>query len=140
MKMKEIEIFIDGAAKGNPGPAGIGVVICQGGVTIKNIDKYIGKATNNVAEYTALIYGLKECISMGAECIKINTDSQLLCRQINGIYKIKSANLMQLYNQVLLLSSAFKKMTIEHIRRDKNVGADKLANKAVKEARKRSVL
>jgi len=77
---------------------------------------------------------------MGADSIKINTDSQLLCRQINGIYKIKNANLMQLYNQVLLLSSAFKKMTIEHIRRDKNTGADKLANKAVKEARKKPVL
>ncbi|MCX5712517.1 MAG: reverse transcriptase-like protein, partial [Candidatus Omnitrophica bacterium] len=73
--MKEIEIYIDGAAKGNPGPAGIGVVICHGGVTIKNIDKYIGKATNNVAEYTALIYGLQEAIAMKAEIIKINTDS-----------------------------------------------------------------
>jgi len=138
--MREIEIYIDGASKGNPGPAGIGVVVCHEGVTIKNISIFIGRATNNVAEYTALIYGLKEGIAMKAESIKVNSDSQLLCRQLNRIYKIKNQDLLQLYNQVLLLSSAFKKMSIQHIRREKNSGADKLANKAVKEAKKQQII
>jgi ribonuclease HI len=132
--MKEIEIYIDGASKGNPGPSGIGVVICQDGVTIKNISSYIGNATNNVAEYTALIYGLQEGLITEAESIEINTDSQLLHRQITKAYKVKNANLLGLYNQVIHLMSTFKKVKINHISRIQNRGADKLASKAVKEA------
>ena len=135
--MKEIEIYIDGASKGNPGPSGIGVVICRDGETIKNISSYIGKATNNVAEYTALIYGLQEGLVAKAESIKINTDSQLLHRQITKSYKVKNANLLGLYNQALHLMSAFKKVKINHISRTQNCGADKLASKAVKEGLKR---
>jgi len=133
--MKEIEIYIDGSSKGNPGPSGIGVVICRDGETIKNISSYIGKATNNVAEYTALIYGLQEGLVAKAESIKINTDSQLLHRQITKAYKVKNSNLLGLYNKVLYLMSAFKEVKINHIPRDQNRGADKLASKAVKEAR-----
>ena len=135
--MKEIEIYIDGASKGNPGPSGIGVVICQDGETIKNISSYIGKATNNVAEYTALIYGLQEGLVAKAESIKINTDSQLLHRQITKAYKVKNINLLELYNQALQLMSAFKEVKINHIPRTHNFGADKLASKAVKEGLKR---
>jgi len=136
--MKEIEIYIDGASKGNPGPSGIGVVICKDGDTIKNISSYIGNATNNVAEYSALIYALQEALILKAENIKINTDSQLLYRQIKKIYKVKNPNILGLYNQVLHLMSAFKEVYLNHISREHNRGADKLANLAIKEAIKKA--
>ncbi len=132
--MKEIEIYIDGASKGNPGPSGIGVVICQDRQTIKNIFNFIGNTTNNIAEYTALIYGLQEGLILKAESIKINTDSQFLYRQLNKIYKIKNPNILGLYNQAVHLMSAFKKISINNISRENNRGADKLATRAVKEA------
>jgi ribonuclease HI len=132
--MGEFEIYIDGASKGNPGPSGIGVVICQDGRTIKNIASYIGNTTNNIAEYTALIYALQEGLILKTERIKINTDSQLLYRQINKVYKIKSPNILGLYNQALHLMAAFKQVSINHISRNENRGADKLASKAIKEA------
>lgn len=135
--MKEIEIYIDGASKGNPGPSGIGVVICQDSQTIKNISSFIGNTTNNIAEYTALIYGLQEGLILNAERIKINTDSQLLCRQINKTYKIRNSNILGLYNQALHLMSAFKEVSVKQISRQENRGADKLATQAVKNALKK---
>lgn len=132
--MRQLEIYIDGAAKGNPGPAGIGVVIVQGGEVLKNIANFIGNATNNVAEYTALIYALQEALLLKAESLKINTDSQLLCRQIKKEYKVKNANIRVLYNQALHLLSGFKEISLNHIARENNRGADKLANLAIKKA------
>ncbi len=130
--MKTLEVYIDGASKGNPGPGGIGVVICRDGQTLKNISEYIGEVTNNVAEYTALIYALQECLIMKAEAVTINSDSELLCRQMNGLYKIKSPNISGLYIQSLRLISGFKKVIIKHIPRTQNCGADKLATQCVK--------
>jgi ribonuclease HI len=135
--MREIELYIDGASKGNPGPSGIGVVICRDGETVKNISAYIGKATNNIAEYTALIYGLQEALIFKAESIKVNSDSELLCRQLNKVYKIKNQNILGLYNQAAHLISAFKQVSVRHINRQHNRGADKLANQAVKAALKK---
>ncbi|MDD4894072.1 MAG: ribonuclease HI family protein [Candidatus Omnitrophica bacterium] len=132
--MTALKIYIDGASKGNPGPSGVGVVICRDGQTIKNIANFIGHATNNVAEYTALIHALQEGLILKADNIEINTDSQLLYRQIKKIYKIKSANILGLYNQALHLMAAFKEVSIKNIPREENRGADKLANKAVKKA------
>jgi ribonuclease HI len=132
--MGQFKMYIDGASKGNPGPSGIGVVICKGSSTIKNISSFIGNATNNVAEYTALIYALQEGLMLNAEDIEINTDSQLLYRQLKRTYKIKSANIIGLYNQAMHLMSAFKQVSIKNIPREENRGADKLANKAVKQA------
>ena len=129
-----LKIYVDGASKGNPGPSGIGVVICRDGEVLKNIASFIGNATNNVAEYTALIYALQESLILHVENIEINTDSQLLYRQIKKIYKIKSTKILGLYNQALQLMSAFKEVSIKHIPREENRGADKLANKAVKQA------
>ncbi len=131
--MKELEIYIDGASKGNPGPSGIGVIICRGGETVKNISAYIGNTTNNIAEYTALIYALQEALMLKAEALKINTDSQLLCRQLNKIYKVRNPNILGLYNQVLHLLSGFKRVSINNIPREGNRKADKLASKAIKE-------
>ena len=128
-----MEIYIDGASKGNPGPSGIGVVICRDSQTIKNISSYIGNTTNNVAEYTALIYALQEALKLKAQTLTINTDSELLCRQINKVYKIKNPNILGLYNQAVNLMPAFKQVTINNIPREKNRGADKLATKAIKQ-------
>ncbi|MDD5255025.1 MAG: ribonuclease HI family protein [Candidatus Omnitrophica bacterium] len=132
--MRRLELFIDGASKGNPGPSGIGVIICQQGRVVKNIARYIGTATNNVAEYTALVHGLQESMALGAEAITVNTDSELLSRQVNGLYKIKNAGIKVLYEQVLRLKSGFKEVMVRHIPREENCGADKLATQAVKEA------
>ena len=138
--MKEIEIYIDGASKGNPGPSGIGVVICNNGQTIKNISSYIGNTTNNVAEYTALIYALEEALILKAQALKVNTDSQLLYRQIKRIYKVKNPNIIGLYNQVLHLKSAFKEVNFSNIPREENRGADKLATQAIKQQLKKKGL
>ena len=138
--MKALEIYIDGASKGNPGPSGIGVVICQGEDTLKNISSYIGNATNNIAEYTALIYALQEALVLKAEAVTIKTDSQLLARQLNKIYKVKHANIIGLYHQAVRLLSAFKETCIINIPREENCGADKLATLAIKKELKKKVL
>jgi len=134
--MKHLEIYIDGASKGNPGPAGVGVIICRGEEVIKNLSNFIGNTTNNIAEYSALICALEEALLLKADTLKINTDSELLYRQIKKLYKVKHPNLIGLYNQALHLISGFKEVQIHHIPREKNCGADKLATKAVKEALK----
>lgn len=130
--MKQVEIYIDGASKGNPGPSGIGVVVCCDGQTIKNISEFIGNTTNNIAEYTALIYALQESLTLKVEHLTINTDSLLLYRQIKKIYKIKNPSILGLYNQAMHLMHAFKEVSINHISRQDNKGADKLASKAIK--------
>jgi ribonuclease HI len=129
----ELTVYIDGASKGNPGPSGIGVVICRGGESVQNISRYIGHATNNAAEYTALICGLMECLSLKADSVSMRTDSQLLARQINGAYKVRHPGILELYTQSRQLIAGFKKFSIQHIPREENLGADKLANEAVKE-------
>lgn len=130
-----MEIYIDGASKGNPGPAGIGVVVCRDGEVVNNISSYIGETTNNLAEYTALIYGLQEALVQKAESVKLYSDSQLLCRQLTGEYKVRDERIKGLYNQALHLIAAIKHLDVEHICRERNKGADKLANLAVKKAR-----
>ncbi len=129
--MSELEIYIDGASQGNPGPSGIGAIIIQNGRLIKNISVHLGIQTNNVAEYMALIFGLQEALILRASAVRIYTDSQLLCRQINNEYKIKSPNLIGLYSQVKHLLSAFDCAQVKYISRDNNHGADKLAKKAI---------
>lgn len=138
--MRELEIYVDGASEGNPGASGIGVVICEDGHPIRNIANYIGKATNNIAEYTALIYGLQEALILKAGAVKINSDSQLLCRQLHNIYKIKSPEILKLYNQARHLMSGFNSVSVKHIPREENKGADRLAKKAIKEGVNRSLL
>lgn len=135
--MSPFEVYIDGASKGNPGPSGIGVVICRNGEVIKNISSYIGKATNNIAEYTALIWALEEGLMLKTDSLKVNTDSLLLYNQINKVYKIKSSNILGLYNQALHLIKAFNNFEITHISRRDNRTADKLATQAIKEALKK---
>lgn len=132
--MRQLELYIDGASKGNPGPAGIGVVVCENGQVIKNLSFYIGETTNNIAEYSSLIYGLQEALILKAEKVKVNTDSQLLYRQIRKEYKVKNTQIRVLYNQVLHILEAFADSKIDFIPREKNRGADKLATLAIKRA------
>jgi len=130
--LKSFEIYIDGASRGNPGPAAIGVIISCQGIVVKNISAYIGESTNNVAEYTALIYALEESLLQKADQLDIKTDSELLFKQINGNYKVKNATLKIHFDKAKHLLTGFKKVTISYIPRSENKGADKLANMAFK--------
>ncbi len=136
---KVLEIFIDGACSGNPGPAGVGVVVIEDGKIIGNISQAIGDATNNIAEYTAFIYGLQEALILKAEAVKIYTDSELLYHQIKGEYKIKNSNLKFLSLLAQHLLKGFKNVEIKQVPREKNAGADKLATSAIKKEQAKMV-
>lgn len=132
MKSKKIFIYADGGARGNPGPAGIGVVISDATKKkIKELYKYIGEATNNIAEYSALIAGLEEASNLGATDIVICLDSELVVKQMNGEYKVKDACIRVLFEKALGILKSFSSFEIRHIERDKNKDADRLVNKAI---------
>lgn len=136
--LKSLCIYIDGAARGNPGPAGAGVVITDAvAAVVKNISRYLGEATNNVAEYRALLCGLEEARELGAEELIINTDSELLARQLGGAYKVKNDTLKGLYAQAMDMLNDFQEVAVRHIPREDNKGADRLANKAIDEQAKK---
>ena len=137
--MNELELYIDGASKGNPGHSGIGVVIVKDKQTIKNIYQYIGHATNNAAEYTALIYGLQESLMLKADTVKVNTDSELLYNQLLGKYKVKTEHLKPLFDQAQTLARTFQDVKITLVPREKNKEADQLANKAFKKEQTKGV-
>ena len=131
--LKELIIYIDGASRGNPGEAGIGVVIKDSRKNvIKNLSKGIGVATNNVAEYYACIYALQEALILKAEVLTVYTDSLLLVNQLKGNFKVKSSNLKPLHTQALHLLKGFKKIYLRHINREENKEADKLASQALR--------
>lgn len=129
---KKLTIYIDGGARGNPGPAGVGVVVLDdGGKKIKDVSKYIGETTNNIAEYNALLYGLEEALILRADEIKINLDSELVAKQITGEYRVKDSNLKPLFERALNMLKSFKNFEVNHIDRSENKEADKLVNKAI---------
>lgn len=137
MHPTKLKIYIDGAAQGNPGPAGIGLVVCnESGRILENISEYIGENTNNVAEYMALIYALQEGLIRKVQAIQINTDSELLVKQLNKEYKVKDSKLKPLYRQASHLLRGFGEVEVIHIQRDRNRGADRLAAKAIKDFRR----
>ena len=129
---KEVVIYTDGASRGNPGKAGIGAVIFNSNnEVLREIAEYIGESTNNVAEYKAVIAGLKAGLSLGAKNVRLKADSQLLIRQIQGVYKVKNAGLKPLYKEVLDLLSQYDSYQVEHVPREENSLADKLANDGI---------
>jgi|SRR5581483_597271 len=131
----KLTIFTDGGARGNPGPAGIGVVIHdEAGKVIKQLKQYIGEATNNTAEYKALILALREAAALKADDLQINMDSELIVRQMQGVYKIKEPNLKILAQEVIILRNQFKSVTFTHVPREQNKAADKLVNQAIDES------
>ena len=136
---KNLVIFTDGGARGNPGPAGIGVVFYleddHGNKKhLENLQKYIGEHTNNFAEYTALITGLERAAELGYANIKCYLDSELVVKQLNGLYKIREESLKPLASKVLALTNNFKTITFTHVHREKNAEADQLVNNAIDEA------
>ena len=128
----ELEIYIDGACRGNPGPASVGVVIYSAGQKIKEVAKEIGEGTNNIAEYSALLEALNEAKQLSGKRIKFYTDSELLAKQVTGQYKVKNEKIKLLFNQVAKLSREFEHIEIKHVPREQNKEADFLASEILK--------
>ncbi len=128
----DLRIFIDGACSGNPGEAAVGVVIFRDGEKVKEFSKEIGEATNNIAEYVALVYAMQEALILKAQRVKIYTDSELLFRQVVGRYRVKNQRIKIFFDIVQHLRSGFRYVEIEHIRRERNKEADRLASMALK--------
>lgn len=128
-------VMIDGAARGNPGPAGCGAVICDDkGAVVRELSRYLGHATNNVAEYEALVMGLEALIELKRNRIVVQSDSQLLVRQLNGEYRVKNEKLSLLYQRATGLLRQFNSYRIVHVRRELNKAADRLANRGIDQA------
>ncbi|MDD5136388.1 MAG: ribonuclease HI family protein [Candidatus Omnitrophica bacterium] len=132
MKSKRLVIYTDGGSRGNPGPAGIGVVIFDSRKKkLKECYKYLGETTNNNAEYNALICGLEEAKNLGADEVVVKLDSELVAKQLNGEYRVKNSDIKPLFEKAVAALKDFKSFEIQHIDREKNKEADKLANKAI---------
>lgn len=126
--------YTDGGARGNPGPAGYGVVINDSkGNKVSALSQYLGKQTNNFAEYQALIGALEYAVQHGPKALKVISDSELMVRQIKGIYKVKDATLRDLHARASQLIRQLEWFNIEHVLRSKNREADELANRAMDE-------
>ena len=132
MNSKKAIIYVDGAARGNPGPAAIGALIKdEQGKPRAHISQRIGTTTNNQAEYRALIAALEKAISLGASHVEVRSDSELVVKQITGKYRVKKATLKPLFQQVKQLQNSLEDFTIVHIPREQNTEADNLANRAL---------
>jgi len=122
----------DGGARGNPGPAGIGAVIeSEKGEVLETVSKYLGVRRNNQTEYQAVIEGLRKCKELGATAVHVYADSELLVNQANGDYKVKNDGLKTLFQEMKNIESHIGAVRYEHVRREKNLAADKLANEAM---------
>lgn len=123
---------VDGGARGNPGPAAIGVVIRNGdGEVVEERAERIGKATNNVAEYRALLLGIELAAARGASEVDLVGDSELIVRQVEGRYKVKDPTMRRLHGEVKRALADFEGWTIRHVRRESNADADRLVNEAL---------
>ncbi|MBX4191522.1 MAG: ribonuclease HI family protein [Candidatus Doudnabacteria bacterium] len=133
--MDKLIIYTDGGARGNPGPAAVGVVIYDAGhKELERYEKYIGTTTNNQAEYRALLAALEIATKLGAESIVCHLDSELVVKQLTGKYKIKESGLASLAADALRLTSKFEVVDFVHIPREKNKLADQLVNSALDKA------
>lgn len=132
-----LTIFTDGGARGNPGPSAIGVVVSdQSGKEIKTIKEFIGSGTNNQAEYKALQRGLSEALALGADELTCFMDSELVVKQLTGLYKIKEPGLQLIASEILRQTKQFKRIEFKHVPRIKNARADALVNEALDEQEK----
>lgn len=135
MSVSSYIVSIDGGARGNPGPAGWGAVVqAPDGATVAELRGAIGSATNNVAEYTGLLSALGWCVEHGATQVHVRSDSLLLVQQMRGNYKVRNAGLVTLHGQARLLASRVGRVSYEHVPRELNREADRLANRAMDEA------
>ncbi len=125
-------LWTDGAARGNPGPAGIGALLkTPSGEVISADSAYLGEATNNVAEYKALLLGLERALALGVKKIEVRADSELLIKQIKGQYRVRNPGLKPLYETALKLLARFEASSLTHVRREHNSEADRLANAGI---------
>ena len=124
-------IYTDGGARGNPGPAGYAYVIKRPGLPDIEAKAYLGTTTNNIAEYTGFVKALEHAAKLGAKKLLVNSDSELMVKQMNGEYRVKNAGLKPLYEQAVKLRRQFELVTIKHIYRDQNSQADALCNEAM---------
>lgn len=127
-----VRAWIDGAARGNPGEAGFGVHLERNG-EVEEIAGFLGRTTNNVAEYAALVAVLTYARREGIQDLHVRSDSQLLVRQVDGQYRVKAAHLVPLFLKVLQLKRSIPNLRVTHVRREKNKDADRLANRAIDE-------
>ena len=125
---------IDGGSRGNPGPAGYGVHIEQDDGTIVELKESLGIATNNVAEYNGLLAALRWAADHGVRTLHVRSDSELLVKQMKGVYRVKNAGLQVLYEEARALVRQIGRVTFEHVRRELNKDADRLANEAMDDA------
>ncbi|MBA3764443.1 MAG: ribonuclease HI family protein [Actinobacteria bacterium] len=125
-------VACDGASRGNPGPAGAGAqIVDDQGSVLAEVAEGIGETTNNVAEYTAVIRGLERAHELGASDVLLRSDSQLLINQLTGAYRVKTPHLQPLHRRARQLAAGFAAIEFEHVRRERNTEADRLANQGV---------
>jgi ribonuclease HI len=128
-----MKLFVDGAARGNPGPAGIGVVLLDTeGALLEELSEPIGEATNNVAEYAALIRGLEKALAYRPDRLIVHSDSELMTRQVQGVYQVKSERLLDSHRRAMELLIRFPSYEMIHVPRSLNSRADHLAASAAK--------
>ena len=129
-----LHLHIDGASRGNPGEAGFGIhVATAAGTPVAELYGYLGRATNNVAEYQALLHGLRFALARGARRLRVFSDSELVVRQMAGQYRVKHPDMLSLHRQARELLGRFERVDIAHVRREQNKDADRLANQALDE-------
>ena len=130
--MGSVTVNVDGGARGNPGPAAIGVVVRdEDGAVLEELGETIGRATNNVAEYRALLRGIQLAAAHGAGELELIGDSELVVRQVEGRYKVKNAGMKELHAEVKRALAGFDSWSIRHVRRAENADADRLVNEAL---------
>jgi ribonuclease HI len=128
----QLIVYSDGAARGNPGPAGIGVFVTDAnGRVLARRGEGIGVATNNVAEYRAALAGLEEAAELGASRVLVRSDSRLLVEQLSGRFRVKNPTLIRLHGEIRKLLPRFAEVSFEHVPREQNREADRLANQGV---------
>jgi len=129
-----LRLHVDGASRGNPGEAGFGVHVTDAdGSEVASLYGYLGRATNNVAEYQALLHGLRWALARGISRVEVFSDSELLVRQLTGLYRVKSGGLQPLHREAQGLLARFESARLTHVPRERNREADALANRAVDE-------
>jgi ribonuclease HI len=131
---RKLRVTSDGAARGNPGPAGAGAVIYdEHGQVLERLGKYLGRQTNNVAEYQALLLGLNRAHELGAAELEVVADSELMIRQLSGVYQVRAPALRELHTEALTLLKGFRKVKLVHVPREENEDADEMSNRAIDE-------
>jgi ribonuclease HI len=129
---EKLVVNVDGGARGNPGPAAIAAVIqAPDGEVLEERGERIGRATNNVAEYRALLLGIERAAALGARQLELIGDSELIVKQVRGEYKVKDATMRELHARVKAALRDFERWSISHVRREMNVEADRLVNEAL---------